>query len=56
MQATGGRGFHVVAPLDRSADFDPVRGLATDLADRLVADGHAASATAARERLLALGD
>ncbi|MCD0445339.1 non-homologous end-joining DNA ligase [Glycomyces sp. A-F 0318] len=36
-QATGGRGFHVAAPLDRSADFDAVRGLAADLADRLAA-------------------
>jgi bifunctional non-homologous end joining protein LigD len=35
VQATGGRGYHVVAPLDRSADFDTVRGLAADLADRL---------------------
>ncbi|SDC97958.1 non-homologous end-joining DNA ligase [Glycomyces harbinensis] len=36
-QATGGRGFHVVAPLDRSADFDLVRDLADRLADRLAA-------------------
>ncbi|THV41690.1 non-homologous end-joining DNA ligase [Glycomyces buryatensis] len=38
VQATGGRGFHVVAPLDGSSDFDFVRGLATDLADRLAED------------------
>jgi bifunctional non-homologous end joining protein LigD len=37
VQATGGRGFHVVAPLDRSADFRFVRDLAGDIADRLAA-------------------
>ncbi|MCC3765171.1 non-homologous end-joining DNA ligase [Glycomyces sp. TRM65418] len=37
VQATGGRGFHVVAPLDRSADFDAVRDLADAMADRLAA-------------------
>lgn len=37
VQATGGRGFHVVAPLDRSADYEFVRALATDLADHLAA-------------------
>lgn len=37
LQATGGRGYHVVAPLDRSADFTFVRRLAGDLADRLAA-------------------
>jgi bifunctional non-homologous end joining protein LigD len=37
VQATGGRGFHVVAPLDRSADFTFVRELAADLADHLAA-------------------
>ncbi|MDN3239713.1 non-homologous end-joining DNA ligase [Glycomyces tritici] len=37
VQATGGRGFHVAAPLDRSADFDAVREFASDLADRLAA-------------------
>lgn len=31
LQATGGRGFHIVAPLDRSADFGLVRGLAGDI-------------------------
>jgi bifunctional non-homologous end joining protein LigD len=35
VQATGGRGFHVVAALDGSADFDDVRELAKDLADHL---------------------
>ncbi|MPY77320.1 MAG: ATP-dependent DNA ligase [Actinophytocola sp.] len=38
LQATGGRGFHVLAPLDRSADFEAVRRLAGDIADALVAD------------------
>jgi bifunctional non-homologous end joining protein LigD len=37
LQATGGRGYHVVAPLDRSADFRFVRDLAGALADRLAA-------------------
>ena len=37
LQATGGRGYHVVAPLDRSADFEFVRDLAGDIADRLAA-------------------
>ena len=37
VQATGGRGFHVVAPLDRTADFDAVRDLAAAVADRLAA-------------------
>lgn len=36
VQATGGRGYHVVAPLDRSAEFELVRGLAADMADLLV--------------------
>jgi bifunctional non-homologous end joining protein LigD len=35
VQATGGRGFHVVAPLDRSADYQFVRDLAADLAEEL---------------------
>ncbi|HEX2144145.1 MAG TPA: non-homologous end-joining DNA ligase [Glycomyces sp.] len=37
VQATGGRGYHVVAPLDRSADFHFVRDLADAIADRLAA-------------------
>lgn len=37
LMATGGSGYHVVAPLDRSADFDAVRGLARGIADRLAA-------------------
>lgn len=35
LQATGGRGFHVVAPLDRSQDHRFVRDLAGDLAGHL---------------------
>jgi bifunctional non-homologous end joining protein LigD len=35
VQATGGRGFHVVAPLDRSADYPFVRDLAAGLAEEL---------------------
>jgi bifunctional non-homologous end joining protein LigD len=36
--ATGSRGYHVVAPLDRSAGFDEVRALARAVADRLAAE------------------
>jgi bifunctional non-homologous end joining protein LigD len=38
VQATGGRGFHIVAPLDRSADYEVVRALAADLVNHLAAD------------------
>jgi bifunctional non-homologous end joining protein LigD len=38
VQTTGSRGLHVVAPLDRSADFDQARALAHGLA--LVAAAH----------------
>lgn len=37
LQATGGRGFHIVAPLDRSADHDEVRAAAAELAGELAA-------------------
>lgn len=51
LQATGGRGFHVVAPLDRSADFDQVRRLAADIADTLVAaDPHRLTTEFRKER------
>ncbi|MQA09881.1 MAG: ATP-dependent DNA ligase [Pseudonocardiaceae bacterium] len=36
-QATGGRGYHVVAALDRSGDYDMVRPLARRMADFLAA-------------------
>lgn len=35
--ATGGRGLHLVVPLDRSADFDTVRSFARDVAATLAA-------------------
>ncbi len=37
VMTTGSRGLHVVAPLDRSADFDAVRAFARDAAAFLVA-------------------
>jgi bifunctional non-homologous end joining protein LigD len=37
VQATGGRGYHVVAPLDGSSDHAFVKDLAADLADHLAA-------------------
>jgi bifunctional non-homologous end joining protein LigD len=37
VMATGGSGYHVVAPLDRTAGFDEVRRLARGIADRLAA-------------------
>lgn len=49
VQATGGRGFHVVAALDGSEDFDHVRSVAQDLADRLVARDPDRLTTAARK-------
>ncbi len=39
VMTTGSRGLHVVVPLDRSADFDSVRGFCRNLAERL-ADRH----------------
>jgi bifunctional non-homologous end joining protein LigD len=36
LMATGGSGYHVVAPLDRSAGFDDARALARAIADRLI--------------------
>jgi bifunctional non-homologous end joining protein LigD len=38
LMATGSTGHHVVAPLDRSADFDQVRELAKAIAVRMAAD------------------
>jgi bifunctional non-homologous end joining protein LigD len=37
LMATGGNGYHVVAPLDRATGFDEVRELVRDLADVLAA-------------------
>jgi bifunctional non-homologous end joining protein LigD len=49
VQTTGGRGFHVVAPLDRTRDFRFVRDLAGDIADRLAADDPELLSTAQRK-------
>jgi bifunctional non-homologous end joining protein LigD len=49
VQATGGRGFHVVAPLDGSEDFGHVRELAKDLADHLAGQEPDRLTTAARK-------
>ncbi|MCH7231369.1 non-homologous end-joining DNA ligase [Glycomyces sp. L485] len=49
VQATGGRGFHVVAPLDRSADFAVVRELAGGIAEHLAADDPDLLTTAQRK-------
>jgi bifunctional non-homologous end joining protein LigD len=49
VQATGGRGFHVVAPLDASEDFTFVKELASDLADH-VAAGHPDELTTAQRK------
>lgn len=38
VQATGGKGFHVVAPLAATADFDDVRAAMREMADAAVAD------------------
>lgn len=38
LMATGSRGYHVVAPLDRTTAFDDVRALARAIAERLAAD------------------
>lgn len=37
VMATGGRGLHVVVPLDRSSDFDATRAFARDVAELLAA-------------------
>jgi bifunctional non-homologous end joining protein LigD len=37
VQATGGRGFHVVAPLDAETGYDDVRAMAREAADELAA-------------------
>jgi bifunctional non-homologous end joining protein LigD len=49
VQATGGRGFHVVAPLDATADYDTVRALAREAADRLAAEDPDRLTTAQRK-------
>jgi bifunctional non-homologous end joining protein LigD len=49
VQGTGGRGFHVVTPLDGSADYDEVRQLARDVTDRIAADDPDRLTTAIRK-------
>ncbi|GAA2264072.1 non-homologous end-joining DNA ligase [Glycomyces scopariae] len=49
VQATGGRGYHVVAPLDRGRDFKAVRELAGALAAHLAADDPERLTTAHRK-------
>jgi bifunctional non-homologous end joining protein LigD len=49
VQATGGRGFHVVAPLDRTADFESTRALANNLADHLAVRHQETLTTAQRK-------
>lgn len=49
LQATGGRGFHVVAPLDRSTDYDSVRKPARQAAEHLAAAPPDALTTAQRK-------
>src|SRR5262249_16909147 len=44
LMTTGSRGLHVVVPLDRSADFDSVRGFARDVAE-LLARRHSSELT-----------
>jgi bifunctional non-homologous end joining protein LigD len=50
VQATGGRGYHVVAALDRSEDYRFVRDLAADLADHLAAQDPDLLTTAQRKQ------
>lgn len=49
LQTTGSRGYHVVAPLDRSADFDRTRALARRIAD-LLARRHPDQLTTAQRK------
>lgn len=49
VQATGGRGFHVVAPLDRTADYAETRDYASALADRVAAGDPGLLTTAQRK-------
>ncbi|MCE7010907.1 non-homologous end-joining DNA ligase [Kibdelosporangium philippinense] len=50
VQATGGRGFHVVAPLDRSQNFDQVRARASDMADEVASQDPENLTTAQRKQ------
>jgi bifunctional non-homologous end joining protein LigD len=48
LMTTGSRGYHVVAPLDRSADYTEARELARAVAERLAADAPDALTTEQR--------
>lgn len=49
LQATGSRGYHVVAPLDGSADQDAVRSAASEVADAVAAEHPDELTTAVRK-------
>jgi bifunctional non-homologous end joining protein LigD len=49
VQATGGRGFHVVTPLDASAGYDEVRDLARGIADHAASEDPDRLTTAIRK-------
>jgi bifunctional non-homologous end joining protein LigD len=49
LQSTGSRGYHVVAPLDGSADHDAVRAVASELADAVAAQSPEELTTAMRK-------
>jgi bifunctional non-homologous end joining protein LigD len=49
LQSTGSRGYHVVAPLDRSADQDAVRAAAVEIADAVAAQQPDELTTAVRK-------
>lgn len=49
VQTTGGRGFHVAAPLDRSADWEEARDLSAALADHVAAEDPELLTTAQRK-------
>ncbi|RSM72366.1 ATP-dependent DNA ligase [Kibdelosporangium aridum] len=50
VQATGGRGFHVVAPMDRSQDFDHIRNLAAEIAEEVAGQDPDLLTTAQRKQ------
>jgi bifunctional non-homologous end joining protein LigD len=54
LMRTGSTGYHVVAPLDRSAGFDEVRELARVIADRLAA--HAPDELTTEQRVAERGE
>jgi bifunctional non-homologous end joining protein LigD len=49
VKTTGSRGYHVLVPLDRKADFDEVRGFAGEVAAELVRRSPAALTTEIRK-------